>query len=188
MNRFGLWLLLIFLALGAGFVLLLRSADDAPVVTTTSGDGSSSGAMRIPVAGVRPEQLTDSWNETRGGGARGHDAIDIMAPRGTPVVAATAGTVERIFESRLGGHTVYLRSADGGTVTYYAHLDSYAPGLAEGQAVAAGGPLGRVGSTGSASPDAPHLHFEVHRMAPGEAWHQGTATNPYPLLTGKLAR
>lgn len=187
MNRFGIWLLVIFLVLGIGFVLLVRSADDAPVVTTGDVPAAEPGALAMPVEGVAPAQLADTWNDSRGGGARNHNAIDIMAPRGTPVRAATAGTVEKIFESDLGGHTVYLRSDDGGTVTYYAHLDSYAPGLAEGQKVATGAPIGRVGFTGDASPDGPHLHFEVHRMAPGEKWHQGTSVNPYPLLTGKLA-
>jgi murein DD-endopeptidase MepM/ murein hydrolase activator NlpD len=105
-----------------------------------------------------------------------------MAPRGTPVLAAAAGTVEKIFESRNGGHTVYIRRADPAWEDYYAHLDAYAPGLKEGQAVRQGEEIGRVGSTGDASPEAPHLHYEIHRMAPGEGWWQGAEINPYPIL------
>lgn len=149
-----------------------------PLVVTPSG-------LAIPVAGVRPEQLVDTYSAARAKG-RVHDATDIMAARGTPVVAAAAGTVEKLFFSHGGGGiTVYVRSPDGQWQYYYAHLDSYAPGLHEGQAVKQGDPIGRVGSTGDASPDAPHLHFAVNRMGPGQHWWQGSPINPYPLLTGK---
>jgi murein DD-endopeptidase MepM/ murein hydrolase activator NlpD len=141
--------------------------------------------LAIPVAGIRPEQLGDTYTQARAGG-RPHDAIDIMAPRGTPVIAAAAGTVEKLFFSRGGGGiTAYVRSPDGQWQYYYAHLDGYAPGLHEGQVVRQGDPIGRVGSTGDASPDAPHLHFAVNRMAPGQRWWQGTPVNPYPLLAGR---
>lgn len=140
----------------------------------------------IPVAGVKAKQLSDTFTQARAGGARAHDAIDIMAPRGTQVVAAAPGRVEKLFESKGGGGiTVYVRSPDNRWVYYYAHLDRYAPGLAEGQAIERGSPLGTVGSTGNADPSGPHLHFAIHRMAPGEKWHQGSAVNPYPLLAGK---
>ncbi|RYD97136.1 MAG: M23 family metallopeptidase, partial [Sphingomonadales bacterium] len=85
----------------------------------------------IPVAGVTSRQLTDTWGQSRGGGAREHHAIDILAPRGTPVLAAASGVVEKIFESANGGHTIYVRTANGATIQYYAHLDAYA--VAEGQ-------------------------------------------------------
>ena len=111
-----------------------------------------------------------------------------MAPRGTPVVAAAPGRVEKLFDSKGGGGiTAYVRSADGQWLYYYAHLDGYAPGLREGQAVQRGSPLGTVGSTGNANPAGPHLHFAIHRMRPGEKWYQGSAVNPYPLLAGKRA-
>jgi len=100
------------------------------------------------------------------------------------VLAVAAGTVEKIFESRDGGHTVYIRRADPAWEDYYAHLDAYAPGLKEGQAVKQGQPIGQVGSTGDASAEAPHLHYEIHRMAPGEGWWQGQEINPYPILHG----
>jgi len=141
--------------------------------------------LAIPVAGIKPEALADTYTQSRNGG-RIHNAIDIMAPHGTPVVAAASGTVEKLFFSQGGGGiTVYVRSPDQKWIYYYAHLDAYAPGLKEGQKVKRGDPLGTVGSTGNANPAGPHLHFAVHNMAPGEDWHEGSPINPYPLLAGK---
>lgn len=140
--------------------------------------------LAIPVAGKTNRDLVDTFRASRGGGTRVHNAIDIMATRGTPVVAAAAGTVEKLHNSRAGGITAYVRSEDGQWVHYYAHLDSYAPGLREGQQVAQGDPIGHVGFTGNASPAGPHLHFAVYRMGPGQRWWQGTPVNPYPLLSG----
>ncbi len=140
------------------------------------------GALLVPVAGVARSQLTDTFTAARGSG-RSHDAIDIMAPRGTPVLAAAEGTVEKLYFSNGGGGiTAYVRSPDRRWIYYYAHLDRYAPGLAEGQQVRPGTTIGFVGSTGDASPDGPHLHFAVNSMAPGERWWEGTPVNPYPLL------
>ena len=137
----------------------------------------------IPVAGVRREQLVDTFTQSREGGARVHHAIDIMAPRGTPVIAAAAGQVEKLFVSGLGGNTVYVRSPERTLIYYYAHLDAYAPGLAAGQTVRQGQPLGTVGSTGDASADAPHLHFEIQQTGrDGGWWQKIAALNPYPLL------
>ncbi|MBP8232643.1 M23 family metallopeptidase [Rhizorhabdus sp.] len=144
----------------------------------------SSTGLLIPVEGVTAAQLADTFDDARGEG-RVHDAIDIMAPRGTPVIAAAAGTVEKLFDSKLGGRTIYVRRTGGQWIDYYAHLDSYAPGLAEGQRVEQGQRIATVGSTGDASADAPHLHFAVNAMAPGEGWWQGKAINPYPLLAGR---
>lgn len=144
------------------------------------------GGLAIPVAGVQPGALVDTYTQSRAGGARVHNAIDIMADRGTPVVAAAPGTVEKLYFSEGGGGTsVYVRSPDGKWIYYYAHLQDYAPGLAEGQRVKRGEVLGTVGSSGNADPAGPHLHFAVHRMAEGESWHEGTAVNPYPLLAGR---
>lgn len=138
----------------------------------------------IPVAGVGPADLADTFDDARSEG-RVHDAIDIPAPRGTPVVAAAEGTVARLFTSVKGGLTAYVVGRDGRTVCYYAHLDAYAPGLSEGDEVGRGALLGTVGSTGNASPENPHLHFAVWRTdTAGEFW-EGTNVNPYPLLTGR---
>jgi murein DD-endopeptidase MepM/ murein hydrolase activator NlpD len=144
--------------------------------------------VAIPVAGVKAEQLQDTFTQARSGG-RVHDAIDIMAPHGTPVVAAAPGTLEKLFFSKGGGGiTAYVRSPDGRWLFYYAHLQDYAAGLHEGQAIRQGDPIGRVGSTGNANPAGPHLHFAVYRMEPGEKWYDGTAINPYPLLAGGRGR
>jgi len=135
---------------------------------------------------VKPEQLTDTFTEARGAGRR-HDAIDIMAGEGTPVIAAADGTVEKLFNSARGGITVYERSPDQRWVYYYAHLSAYAPGLHEGQQLKRGQVIAQVGHTGDASAAGPHLHFAVNAMAPGERWWDGTPINPYPLLAGKGA-
>lgn len=157
----------------------------APLATGTPQPSPpvATSALVIPVAGVAPSQLVDTFTESRANGGRTHDAIDIMAPRGTPVVAAAPGRVEKLFLSKDGGNTIYVRSPDGRLIYYYAHLDAYAPGLAEGQEVAAGAPLGTVGSTGNANPDGPHLHFAIAEADPAAPWYQqAPAINPYPWL------
>ena len=144
--------------------------------------------LAIPVVGVKPADLVDTFKQARAGGGRVHDAIDIMAPHGRPVVAAAPGKVEKLFFSEGGGGVnAYVRSPDERYIFYYAHLQDYAPGLREGQLVAQGTPLGTVGSSGNANPAGPHLHFAIHRMQPGEKWHDGIPVNPYPLLVGNPA-
>ena len=152
-------------------------------VSASVSSAQSDGPLAIPVAGVNAGQLSDTYSDSRSGGERLHEAIDIMAARGTPVVAAAAGKVEKLFQSDAGGLTIYIRSPDGRTIHYYAHLDSYAPGLAERKQVRQGEALGTVGSTGNASPEAPHLHFAVMRTTPDASWWEpANAVNPYPLL------
>ena len=142
--------------------------------------------LAIPVPGVKPGELIDTYSASRGGGMRVHNAIDIMAGEGRPVIAAAPGTVEKLFFSQGGGGiTIYVRSDDQAWTYYYAHLSAYAPGLTEGQHVARGALIGFVGHTGDASPDGPHLHFAINHMQPGERWWNGTPINPYPLLAGK---
>lgn len=141
-------------------------------------------ALSVPVAGVRPDQLVDTFAQARDQGARPHDAIDIPAPVGTPVVAAAPGRLDKLFTSDAGGLTLYVRSPDQRVEMYYAHLRDYVPGLREGQAILRGQRLGSVGATGNANPDSPHLHFAVSRVMPGESPHAGRPVNPYPLLTG----
>ena len=156
---------------------------DAPVpVAPSRSAAEAEGGLLIPVEGVPPSALSDTFTQARASGARAHDAIDIMAARGRAVLAAADGRIEKLFWSEEGGRTVYERSSDGRRIYYYAHLDGYAPGLAEGQAVRRGQRIATVGSTGNADPAAPHLHFAIQEMAPGEAWYGGRAINPYPLL------
>ncbi|HYI43256.1 MAG TPA: M23 family metallopeptidase [Sphingomicrobium sp.] len=157
-----------------------------PPVAIAEGVIVGPAGLAVPVAGIRQDQLVDTFTQARAGGERRHDAIDIMAPAGTRVLAAAPGTVEKIFFSNGGGgKTVYVRSDDGKWSYYYAHLQDYAPGLKEGQKVQRGQVLGTVGSTGNANPAGPHLHFAINQMAPGEKWYDGEAINPYPLLAGK---
>jgi murein DD-endopeptidase MepM/ murein hydrolase activator NlpD len=153
-----------------------------PATPAPIADVSQAGLM-IPVAGVAPDKLSDNFNDMRGG--HRHGALDIMAPRGTEVLAAAAGTVEKLFQSVPGGNTIYVRSPDRTTIYYYAHLDHYADGLKEGQPVQRGQVIAAVGSTGDASPDAPHLHFEIMRTTPQAKWSDtATDVDPYPLLVG----
>ena len=156
-----------------------------PAAPARIEDIQSRARLRIPIARVAPGQLVDDFTQLRGDGTRTHDAIDIMAPRGSPVLAVAAGRVEKLFLSQKGGTTLYQRSADGQTIYYYAHLDGYAPGIAEGMALSPGQTIGFVGASGDADPGAPHLHFAVMAMAPGECWWQGRAVDPYPLLGGR---
>lgn len=138
------------------------------------------------MAGVQAEQLADTFSQAREQGLRSHDAIDIPAPRGTSVLAAAAGRVEKLFLSKPGGKTIYIRSGDGRRIYYYAHLDQYAPSLSEGQQVSVGQVLGVVGSTGNAAPSVPHLHFAVMQTDPDARWWEpALAINPYPLLRGR---
>lgn len=134
--------------------------------------------LMIPVAGVRPEDLTDTFTDLRDS-TRTHRAIDILAPTGTPVVAAVGGRILRLHTSALGGLTIYQMGPTSGWIFYYAHLDGYAEGLRAGQVVAAGDTLGYVGETGNAP--IPHLHFAVWQVRPGRQ-RGGRAVNPYPLL------
>jgi murein DD-endopeptidase MepM/ murein hydrolase activator NlpD len=143
--------------------------------------------LAIPVVGVRTSDLVDTFDAARAEGRR-HDAIDIMAPEGTPVIAAADGTIEKLFFSNGGGGlTIYERATDPRWIYYYAHLEGYAPGIAEGQQVKRGQVIGRVDHSGDAVASAPHLHFAINAMARGERWWQGTPINPYPLLAGKQA-
>jgi murein DD-endopeptidase MepM/ murein hydrolase activator NlpD len=191
-SRFGLIVTVVIVLLLIGFASIVRVTGPgwSGAGGKTTGPKSVppapfTGELAIPVQGVAAAALHDDWAEPRGGGTRAHHAIDIMAPRGTPVLAAADGRIEKLFQSRLGGTTIYERSADGGTIFYYAHLDRYAPTLVEGQAVHVGDTIAAVGSTGDADPGAPHLHFEIHAMAPGEHWWQGTEIDPYPVLARK---
>jgi len=149
----------------------------------TASGGLATPTLAMPLAGLKSAQLHDSFNEARGGENR-HEALDILAPAGTPVYAVADGHVEKLFTSVRGGLTLYQFEPSGRYAYYYAHLQGYAPNLTEGQALKKGQLIGYVGSTGNADPTAPHLHFAVFALGPERQWWKGTAINPYPLLGG----
>ena len=152
-------------------------------IDTDQPTSSEQRDLMVPVLNVRAADLTDTFTDSRGSD-RLHEAIDIMAPEGTSVVAAAPGTIEKLFVSDAGGNTIYVRSPDRKTIHYYAHLADYAPGLKEGQKVRRGQRLGSVGSTGNAAPDAPHLHFAILRTTQdADWWEPAVALNPYVSLT-----
>jgi murein DD-endopeptidase MepM/ murein hydrolase activator NlpD len=156
------------------------------IVTPTPPEPSgpkSPGSLVVPVAGVLPHQLRDNFNQRRG--KELHEALDIMAPRGTPVVAVEDGRIVRLFTSKPGGLTIYQFDPTEKYSYYYAHLDRYAQGIAEKRQVKKGEVIGYVGSTGNASPDAPHLHFQIFELNADKRWWQGKAINPYPVLTSQ---
>jgi len=138
-------------------------------------------SIAIPVAGVIPAQLKDSFDEPRSGHL--HHALDILAPRGTAVVAAVDGTIRKLFVSGAGGITIYEFDGDQALVYYYAHLDRYADGVREGMRVRQGDVIGYVGTTGNAPASTPHLHFAIGRLTPAKKWWESEAIDPYPLLT-----
>ncbi len=161
--------------------------NDPPTVVSTPASTPTdrpASVLLIPVVGIKASQLTDTYTAARSGG-RVHDAIDIMAPKGTQVIAADEGKVAKLFNSKQGGLTVYQFDPTEKFVYYYAHLDSYAPGLVEGKQLHRGDPIGLVGFSGNASPLAPHLHFAISVLGPEKHWWQATAINPYPLLSGR---
>lgn len=136
--------------------------------------------LQMPVTGARTMDLRDNFEELRG--SRRHEAIDILAPRGTPVVAADEGRIAKLFTSKEGGLTVYQFDRDEKHAYYYAHLDRYAEGLKEGGYLRRGDPVGYVGTTGNAPPDTPHLHFAIFELGPEKKWWEGKPLNPYPFL------
>lgn len=138
----------------------------------------------VPVQGITAAQLSNTFEDARGTD-RVHEAVDIMAPRGTPVLAVADGRIEKLFDSRQGGLTLYQFEPSGRFAYYYAHLDGYAAGIAEGQSVRQGQVIGYVGITGNSDPNGPHLHFAIYVLGPEKQWHKGTPINPYPLLGGR---
>jgi len=152
--------------------------------TTSATDGARAledRDLQMPVQGVAPSQLVDSFHQTRDG-TRQHEAIDILAPRGTPVLAVEDGTIARLFLSKAGGNTIYQFDPSQEYCYYYAHLDRYAEGLKEGDHVSKGQTIGYVGTTGNAPKDTPHLHFAIFRLTPAKHWWEGTPLDPYDIL------
>lgn len=164
---------------GAGIEPPVRDArPPTPAVAPAAPLGGD--ALAIPVAGVAPGALHDHFDDPRGG--RVHHAIDIAAPRGTAVLAVADGTIAKLFLSRAGGITIYQFDPKEQWIYYYAHLEGYAPQLAEGKTVKRGEVIGFVGTSGNAPPNVPHLHFAVEKLPPTKEWWKGEAVNPYPML------
>ena len=138
----------------------------------------------IPVAGVRPDQLLDTYSDARSEG-RTHDAIDIMAPAETPVLAAADGKILKLFQSERGGTTIYQLSTNQELVFYYAHLSHYADGLTEGSLIRQGQVIAYVGDTGNAGAGNYHLHFSIAVVSDPKRYWEGTNINPYPLLQNR---
>jgi murein DD-endopeptidase MepM/ murein hydrolase activator NlpD len=151
-----------------------------------SADEPSIPPLTPPLADLKPQQIRDTFNEIHNG--HPHEAIDIMAPAGTPVRAVALGTIRKLFVSKQGGNTVYEFDDADAFCYYYAHLDRYEPGLKEGMRVGAGQEIGFVGSTGNANPSAPHLHFAVMRIKDPAKWWGGAYVNPYSALIGSIQR
>ena len=187
---------LVCFVIGAWVALLVFGGRVAPLARHVAPQGAPhpspgavpAGLLAVPVAGVDRAAIADSWGDPRENGLRLHHGTDLMAPQGTPVLAAAPGTVEKIWTSAAGGLTLYVRSPARDWTYYYAHLSGYAPGLHEGQAVRAGEQIGFVGDTGNAGAGNFHLHFGLTRTTPDQHWYQGEDVDPFPYLTGRPAR
>jgi murein DD-endopeptidase MepM/ murein hydrolase activator NlpD len=158
------------------------STDDVPVLGADPLADLRQRNLTLPVHGISKDDLRSNFDELRGGGARRHEAIDILAPRNTPVFAVEDGTIARLFLSDAGGITIYQFDPTETYVYYYAHLEKYASGLDEGDRVSRGDVIGYVGTTGNAPRNTPHLHFAIFKMTGEKKWWQGTAIDPYSVL------
>ena len=145
-------------------------------------------ALSSPIVGLKASAIQDTFADARGGGERRHEATDILAPRGTPVVAVDTGIIAKTFNSKPGGLTIYQFDPAQNYAYYYAHLDRYADGLKDGLLVKKGDVIGFVGTTGNADPNTPHLHFAIFELGPEKRWWEGKPINPYPLLLRAVAR
>ncbi|MBC7925151.1 MAG: M23 family metallopeptidase [Bryobacteraceae bacterium] len=165
-----------------------------PVAASETHAATLSGTVNdrkigLPIAGLKQSEILDTFNHSRAAGERRHEATDIMAPRGTPVIAVDSGVIKKLFNSKPGGLTIYQYDPGERVCYYYAHLDSYAAGVREGMSVRRGDLIGYVGSTGNAAPDAPHLHFAILQLGPGKEWWRDTIPfNPYPALLEALPK
>ena len=138
--------------------------------------------LMVPVAGVSPAEVPDTFSAPRTGGRGIHGALDILAPRGTPVLSADAGRVLRLHRNRKGGLTIYATDETECFVYYYAHLDRYRDGIGKGTRLARGQVIGYVGTTGNADRREPHLHFQITVRPPGGGWWNGEPIDPRPFL------
>jgi murein DD-endopeptidase MepM/ murein hydrolase activator NlpD len=170
--------------------LMHRAIDATKLPPATVGNAPSAGnadlallrnELSVPIGNLPAAALHDTYAELRGG-TRPHEALDILAPRGTPVLSAAKGRVLKLFNSKPGGLMVYATDSSERFILLYGHLDAYAPGLKDGQALTQGQPIGIVGTTGNAPANTPHLHFAIARAVDVKQWWKGTPVNPYPLL------
>ena len=159
----------------------MPSPANSPTPVSTPTAPARAGNLIIPVAGVKPDQLQDTFTAARSEGHT-HDAIDIIAPKGTPVLAAADGPIIKLFFSKPGGITIYQLGTDNRTIYYYAHLDHYADGLTEGHFARQGETIAYVGDTGNAGPGNYHLHFSISLVQDPKRYWDGVNINPYPLL------
>jgi murein DD-endopeptidase MepM/ murein hydrolase activator NlpD len=170
----------------------------APAVAATTGEpligpGFPSAAgvlealrtrhLRLPIEGASVDAMKGSFTQRRSGG-RAHEAVDLLAPRNTPVHAVDDGSVAKLFTSAAGGITVYQFDPTKQFCYYYAHLERYAPGLRDGQPIARGDVIGYVGTTGNAPPNTPHLHFAIFELDADHRWWKGRAIDPYLIFKG----
>jgi murein DD-endopeptidase MepM/ murein hydrolase activator NlpD len=165
-----------------GIVLLAWTAAGIrePHLASPAVINMPAGGLVIPVVGVKVSELRDSFSAHRAG--HDHRAIDILAPRGTPIVAAVDGNVRKLFTSADGGITIYEADRSNQMIYYYAHLDRYADGLREGLPLRRGDVIGYVGTTGNAPRNTPHLHFAIVVLPPTKEWWKGDPIDPYPIL------
>lgn len=162
--------------------LPLRPTPEGTAAAGAATPTTMPGKLLVPVQGIKSAQLTDTFYHPRGE-QRQHEALDIMAPTGTPVIAVADGKVAKLFQSKPGGLTVYQFDPSEQFAYYYAHLDRYADGIAEGMDVKRGTVIGYVGVTGNSDPNAPHLHFAVVALTAEKQWWKGTPINPFPLMS-----
>ena len=158
-------------------------APEAAAVSMSDAPVPVENQLLIPVAGIDASALEDTFNDARGSERR-HEAIDILAPKGTQVFAVADGKIAKLFNSKPGGLTIYQFDATETFSYYYAHLDRYAADVKEGMTLRRGDLVGYVGTSGNADPKTPHLHFAVFALGPEKQWWKGSPVNPYPLLGG----
>ena len=167
--------------LASDTLVAVPDASDSNAVRPTPAElAQLASEMIVPVVGVKPDDLLDTFDEPRG--TRRHNALDIPAPRGTPVLAAAGGKILRLFSSQAGGLMVYASDPTDRFVLMYGHLDGYAKGIADGMPLARGDTIGFVGTTGNAPPNLPHLHFAIARTTNVARWWTGMPVDPRPLL------
>jgi len=169
----------------------------SPAITTTTdepliGPGPTSAStvvadlksrrLRLPVDDADIDDMKGGFAQRRDAGSRPHEAVDILAPRNTPVHAVEDGTIAKLFQSKAGGITIYQFDPTGRFCYYYAHLQRYASGLQEGQRITRGDVIGFVGTTGNAPPNTPHLHFAVFELDQDRSWWKGRALDPYLIF------